>query len=222
MQGDHLDRTSTERAVLRCQARLVQRLEDPSASWDGDEHLWMMTSRVPRFPFERRKVKRIAPGCYRVGPSHIPFLWIAANELPLADELVPFLIARTGRALDAFVRWVKTRRPIYWLLRVLECLPMSSPARENLENYVFPKTDDPVIRSRRARIARLALDASPEVREEERREEERSALRRVLALRGLTLSADDDARIDACTDLDTLRRWHDQAVVAASTAQALR
>jgi hypothetical protein len=39
-------------------------------------------------------------------------LWIAANELPLADELVPFLIARTGRPLDAFVRWVKTRRRV--------------------------------------------------------------------------------------------------------------
>ena len=28
-----------------------------------------------------------------VGPAYFPFLWIAANELPLVDELIPFLIA---------------------------------------------------------------------------------------------------------------------------------
>ena len=60
----------------------------------------------------------VAPGCYRVGPSPFPFLWIAANELPLLDELVPFLIARSGRALDAFVHWVKTRRPLDWIIHV--------------------------------------------------------------------------------------------------------
>src|SRR5271169_5900959 len=87
MQGDHLDRAGTERAVLRCQARLVQRLEDPASSWNGHEHLWMVTSRVPASLSEHRKVKRVARGCYRVAPSHLPFLWIAANELPLADEL---------------------------------------------------------------------------------------------------------------------------------------
>jgi len=49
-------------------------------------------------------------------------------------------------------------------------------------------------------------------------EGERSALRRVLALRKLT---DGERWIDECTDLDTLRRWHDQAVLAASAAEAL-
>ena len=43
--------------------------------------------------------------------------------------------------LDAFVGWVKTRRPIEWLLRVLEYLPMSTSAHEDLRSYVFPKTD---------------------------------------------------------------------------------
>jgi hypothetical protein len=44
----------------------------------------------------------------------------------------------------------------------------------------------------------------------------------VLALRGLALSAEQEARIDACGNLDTLRRWHDQAVVVASAAEALQ
>ena len=174
------------------------------------------------------------PGVYRVGPSPFGFLWIAANELPLADELIPFLIARSGRPLDAFVGWVKTRRPIEWLLRVLEFLPMTAAGHEDLRSYVFPKTDDPVIRARQRMIAEWAVEAFPEMREklvdegrrqerlEGRLEEARSSLRHVLALRRLALSAEDEARIDACGELDTLRRWHDQAVVVASVAEALR
>jgi hypothetical protein len=33
----------------------------------------------------------VADGVYRVNPSPFGFLCIAANELPLADELIPFL-----------------------------------------------------------------------------------------------------------------------------------
>jgi len=51
--------------------------------------------------------------------------------------------------------------------------------------------------------------------------EARAALRRVLALRKLGLKADGEARINACTDLATLRRWHDQAVLAATADEAL-
>jgi len=50
----------------------------------------------------------------------------------------------------------------------------------------------------------------------------RSALRRVLARRGLTLSATEEDRIEACADLATLERWLDEAVVAESVADALR
>ena len=52
--------------------------------------------------------------------------------------------------------------------------------------------------------------------------EARGALRRVLARRKLALSPEDDARIDAGADLAELERWHDQAVDAASAADALR
>jgi hypothetical protein len=107
---------------------------------------------------------------------------------------------------------------------------MSTSAQEDLESYVFPKTDDPVVRARQRMIAEWAVESSPEMRDklvgearvEGRMEEARSSLRHVLALRGLTLSAEGEARIDACCDLDTLRRWHDQAVVVASSAEALQ
>jgi Uma2 family endonuclease len=52
--------------------------------------------------------------------------------------------------------------------------------------------------------------------------EARSALRRVLARRKLELSAEDSARIDTSTDLAALERWLDQAIDAASAAEALR
>jgi hypothetical protein len=175
---------------------------------------------------ERGTLDLVATGVYRVNPSPFGFLWIAANELPLADELIPFLIARSGRPLDAFVGWVKNRRPIEWLLRVLEYLPMSTAAHEDLKSYVFPKTDDPAIRARQRMIAEWAVESSPEMRDklvgEGRMEEARSSLRHVLALRKLALSAEEEARIDACGDLDTLRRWLDQAVVVASAAEALQ
>jgi len=226
MPGDHLDMQAIDRAHLRRYARQVQRREDAKMLWDGEEPLWIVAPHVPAILSERRTLALVAPGVYRVGPSPFAFLWIAANELPLADELIPFLIARSGRPLDAFVGWVKTRRPIEWLLRVLEYLPMSTAAHEDLQSYVFPKTDDPVIRARQAMIAEWAMAASPETREkfvgEARLDEVRSSLRHVLAGRRLVLSAEDDARIDACTDLDTLRRWLYQAVVAASAADVLR
>jgi len=226
MPGDHVDMLATDRALLRRYARQVQRREDPKAPWDGEEALWIVAPHVPAILSERRTLELVATGVYRVGPSPFGFLWIAANELPLADELIPFLIARSGRPLDAFVGWVKTRRPIEWLLRVLEYLPMSTAAHEDLRSYVFPKTDDPVVRARQRMIAEWAVESSPEMREklivEGRVEEARSSLRHVLALRRLALSAEEDGQIGACADLDTLRRWHDQAVVVASAAEALQ
>ena len=230
MPGDHVDMLAIDRAVLRRNARQVQRREESKTPWDGEEALWIVAPHVPAILSDRRTLDRVATGVYRVNPSPFGFLWIAANELPLADELIPFLIARSGRPLDAFVGWVKNRRPIEWLLRVLAYLPMSTAAHEDLRSYVFPKTDDPVIRARQRMIAEWAVESSPEMRDklvgegrmEGRIEEARSSLRHVLALRGLALSAEQEARIDACGDLDTLRRWLDQAVVVASAAEALQ
>lgn len=58
--------------------------------------------------------------------------------------------------------------------------------------------------------------------EQGRQAEERGTLRRVLALRKLPLSAEQEQQIDACSDLATLRRWHDQAIFSESAAEALR
>jgi hypothetical protein len=72
----------------------------------------------------------------------------------------------------------------------------------------------------------LDVGGSPEAREklvtEARIKEARTALRRVLTLRGLALAADEEAKIDACDALDTLERWLKQTFVAASAEEALR
>jgi hypothetical protein len=79
---------------------------------------------LPQWLQERRRPVRFAPGCYWIDPHEHNFLWIAANELPLVDELVPFLLARSGQVVDEFCRWVAPRRPLEWLLGMVEYLPM--------------------------------------------------------------------------------------------------
>ena len=65
-------------------------------------------------------------------------------------------------------------------------------------------------------------EALREGRLEGRRKEARAALRSVLTKRGLAPSAEDEAKVDACTRTATLRRWLDQAIDAVSVVDALK
>lgn len=224
LAGDHLDMIAVERALLRRQARQVQRVEERDPSWPGDVPLWLAAPHLPPWIAKVRRPVRVAPGCYRVEPLGYCFLWIAANELPFQDELVPFLVARSGRALDEFGRWVAPRRSLEWVLSMLEYLPMSTTVSEDLL-WRFGKSEDPEVEARRQRILEVLLSVSPKVKErlveEGRLAEARDALRRVLVRRRFGLRPEDEARIEACTDLATLKRWLEQAVTAASVAEAL-
>ena len=224
LAGNHLDRKEVTRARLRRLARELQRLED-DASWRGEEPLWLVAPHLPEWLREMWRPEPFAQGCYRVEPWGHRFLWIAANELPLRNELVPFLMARSGQALDDFGRWAARHRPLEWVLAMLEYLPMSMPAREELL-WTFGKAEDPEVEARRQHILKVLLEASPETQQELRLEgrlaEARAALRRVLVQRQLTPSKDEEARIEACTDLATLERWNDQAFTAASVSDALK
>jgi hypothetical protein len=279
MQGEHLDMRAYERACLRRQARQVQRMEDAKRPWDGDVPLWLVASHVPAVLSRRRRLREVGAGCYRVETGAFQLLWIAANELPLRDELIPFLIARSGRALDELGLWIRDRRPSDWLLRMIEFLPMSLAAHEELFRFVMTKTEDPEVKARQMLFLKLYVDMIPEVKAEvvaemvaeaarkaaaeaaeaarkeaaeaaeaarkeaaeaaetarkeaaeaarkaaaeAARKEARSALRRVLSHRKLALSAEEEARIDACGDLEALERWHEQSLDASSAAEALR
>ncbi len=224
LAGNHLDRKAVARAVLRRQAREVQRLEEEDASWRGHEPLWLIAPHLPHWLDEVYAPVRGTPGCYWVEPQWRKFLWIAANELPLVDELIPFLLARSGQALDEFCRWVAPRRPLDWVLTMLDYLSMSMPTHEELL-WRFGKAEDPAIEARRQRLLDFLLETSPEKKQQLRQEgqltEARAALRLVLANRQLTPSKDDDARIDACIDLAILKRWLGRAITAASASDVL-
>ena len=213
----------------------MERVEDRKAPFSGQGPVWAVAPRVPKVLRDVWKVHREAPGCYHVGSFVFPFLWIAANELPLRDDLVPFLVARSGRALDVFGRWVATRRPAEWVLDMVQYTAMSTRARAQVIQSV--ETDEPEVVARQRHLVELLLAKHPEfqqaltdqAKKKERKEgrrkgrlaEARAILRRVLARRGLELSADAEARIDACTTLATLEHWIDEAVVASSAAEAL-
>ncbi|WP_437550984.1 hypothetical protein WME97_08400 [Sorangium sp. So ce367] len=131
--------------------------------------------------------------------------------------------------LDEFARWVAPRRPLEWVLSMLQYLPMSTTAREELL-WRFARTGDPEIDARQDRILEVLLTANPKMKQrlvdegrlEGRLDEARAALRRVLAHRQLALTPEDAARIEACTELTTLEQWHAQALTASSAQQALR
>jgi hypothetical protein len=105
---------------------------------------------------------------------------------------------------------------------------MSMPTREELLRRFSP-VDDPEIEARRQHILKVLLEQDPKMRQQLRQEGQqegrltatRAALRLVLANRQLTPSQDDDARIDACTDLATLECWLGRASNATSISDVL-
>ena len=229
MAGDHCDVPAVERTQLRRQALRVQRVEQRGPPWPNAEPVWMVAPHLPKWLRKARKVRQLTPGCYRVEPSWSPFLWIAANDLPLRDDLIPFLVARSGKALDDFARWAATRRPLRWMLDMIEFTTMSSEVAEDLLNGL-DKDEDARIQARRRFMLEHWFKNIPEFREEVTAEavehgrliQERAALRRVLAARRIALTPEDEARIEACSSLETLERWHDQAVVATTASEVLR
>ena len=192
----------------------------------------MVAPYVPEWLRRLRTLVRVAPGCYQVEPAAFSLLWIAANELPLRDELLPFLVARSGRALEQFARWAEPRRPVEWMFDMVQYTSMTPEYQEELRKR-FGKTDDPDVVARRKDIVRWLVDGTPEVRQmlieeigeeittEARLTEVRALLRRVLNRRNLVPNSDDEARVDACADIATLERWLEQAVTATTVAEAL-
>ncbi len=171
MPGDHLDPLALERCLFRRYARQVQRLEgdpsidpplppiDPSPSHCA---AWVVAPHVPQFlrAWEREgkfTLEAVGEGCFSVRPSRFPILWIAANELPLHEALVPFLLARSGKKLAEFMLWVTHVRPPEWLASVVRSLPEVAAMMPDFKPDLSPEDQRRIVEG-----LRLSLDAYPE------------------------------------------------------------
>lgn len=132
MPGDHLDWIALQRALLRRQALQVALMERQPA-YDKLVGLWMVAPHVPRGIQERYRPEAVAPGCWRLAAGEFEVLWVAANELPLDGALLPFLVARSGRALVGMLQWSLGRQPPEWVDRVLEVVNLSEEIKTMLK-----------------------------------------------------------------------------------------
>ncbi len=87
---------------------------------------------------------------------------------------------------------------------------------------VFPKLRDQLIAEAKDEGEKRGLDKGKKLGLDEGKragkvEEARKAVERVLRRRGLAVSEEQVVRLTACNDLDTLERWLDLAVTAATT-----
>ena len=160
-------------------------------------------------------------------------LWIAANELPLRVEMLPFLVARSGRSQAEFLAWSLGVKGPAWTWDVVQQLPMSPEAAD--EFYHFP-ADPEEQREIRTRYAKRWVEAYPEAAEDllaavrkkaeqDLRQECLAGLRHsvlaVLAARGLAVSEALRARVEATDDLAVLDAWLLGAATAASAEDAI-
>lgn len=229
MPGDHLHPLAIRRAELRRAAWHVRRTEKQGPHWEGSVGLWHVAPHVPEVLRRLAELHPLAPGCYAIGSPSACSLWIAANELPLEDPLVPFLIARSGSKLVELAAWVVGRKPVGWIKDMLKMTTMDEATRrEIMKQYPIVDPSPELVEQWRWLVNELVgqnLSLGGELAEKGRQEGERSearkALRRVLGLRKLATGPEHEARIEACTDLPTLERWHAQAVTAASADEAL-
>src|SRR5262249_22362346 len=160
MAGNHTGLVAIERILLRRQARQVERVEDAAAPFSGQGPVWTVAPTVPPVLRAVGEVRKVARGCYWVRSVVFPLLWIAANELPLRDDLVPFLVARSGRALDEFALWVANRRPPAWVLDRVQYTAMSTRARVQVAKSV--ESDDPAVVARQRHMVQLLIAQHPE------------------------------------------------------------
>ncbi len=235
MQGDHLDLPTVSRTLLRRQARETQRFEERKKGqppWLGRQTMWLVSAYVPEWAKERYCPDQLGQGCYRWAKEHFTALWIGSNELPLCDELVPFLITRTGRPLRDFVEWVIEKKSWPLLEDLVRSLPMlrsqvkfdysheDEESKRNALSWIFGFMEDwPDIREA---ITKPAVESAVESAVEMGAlREARDAVRRILQLRMLDVRSEQVAKIEACMNLDTLHRWHDRAVTAVSADEAL-
>jgi hypothetical protein len=167
MPGDHLDPSSLERALLRRQARLIHHLNRTRNAWPHPIGLWYVADRLPGWLTQKTPPPaRRSPGCYEIPAGWWHILWVASNELPLHEALIPLLITRSGEPLAEFARWVVERRPVAWMMRMLEFVTMTEVQKAELWARLDEIRDPEVERNRAwlaAQLAKSVVEKTPEL-----------------------------------------------------------
>ena len=188
MKGDHTDRLALARAEFRRDACWVRVLEAPAPEEPEDRspaaffarlrerapaagelteewvQTWVVSATLPRWL--RRKatrgrltLRRVGAGCYQIGPRDHRVLWIAANRLPLDESLIPFLHARTGRAMTEFTLWLGATRGVQAAVEMLRWHPQGE---EILRTMLKAPPDDKEVYERSRKMALIANEYFPE------------------------------------------------------------
>ena len=159
MQGDKFDRYQYERALLRRQAAQVEYLKQyPDDKDPVSLPLWIVTGQMKEWLSEKKYLlSQVAPACYRLEPASYEVYLIVSNELePFREDLIPFLVARTGQKLVDFCKWFAGQRPEL-CEKFLEIAPMSETQYEEVD-AVLREPDA----AERARRRKMYIDATME------------------------------------------------------------
>ncbi len=179
-----------------------------------DFELWPR-SEVPRVPMlSRWRMQEQHGGARGLGQLQFVFL-----ELPKYDDSRP---PRT--AVEKWAYFFREASNLAVVPEVLEEQPYKAALEAARVAHFTDEEWDAYIRAGMAiQDERGALSlAHKQGRHEGKLEGLRASIRKVLGKRGLTPSAQEEARLEGCADPDTLERWLDQALTAASAFEALR
>jgi hypothetical protein len=230
MQGDKLGPYEVERALLRRQAWQTQRAKERPQNRTRVP-LWIVSAYLPDWAREESLVSVDAPGCYRLEPAVYRVYWIAANELPLREDLIPLLVTRTGRALIELALWLVDTGPGI-CKELIEVVPMSETQYEELYAELTRADDAEQAQRRQAFAAALAerLGLKDKFTQEGKAEGERlgelrgeaKSVLTILLNRKLAVSEAEKAKILACTDPATLAKWLDLVLTVKTTAELFR
>jgi hypothetical protein len=163
-----------------------------------------------------------APGCHRVHAGLNPVWWITANDLPLEEALLPFLLARSNKYRVELAQWLSQKRDFSTVREMIKVFRMN---KINLQEYLHYEKEDEEAGNRALReFLEAGLEVFPEIlhkREEEiRREAQEEFLLQILRVRFGVDEAAWAPRL-ASLDADALRALHLRALQASAEDELL-
>lgn len=185
--------------------------------------------------FSGREAPWPAEGEYRTSPPDAPFCGVRFRIEAVYQRTVDELLVRPGLLWSIFTPLARDATPER-MAQVVDRLRAETSPREFAElaaALVVMADADKRHRDLRGAIVSMVgkeiimenwlyKQGLEKGLEKGRLVQARSALYRVFGNRNLPLTEEEKARIEACTDLTTLERWHDMAVVALTAAEALK